>query len=306
MRGLINKFRVYQEKLNKSNNTINSYVKEIERFIKQYNIETIEDLKILQDKNFVMETWLADITEKYAPRTTNRIKASLSIFVAFLITEDILEINRFKLIEDIVVDTKKIKTYTREEEDKMLKWLNKKIEEDNFKRHIDKQVFQMQNCIIKLLMSSGMRISEIVKMRIEDINLETRTFNIRGKSFGGNVSRINKFKIDMMNDLKKYLEIRSNITLKDELDEIYLFISPLTKKHITENTVRKFVQNTMFKELGMNGTLHEFRHTRATQLLEANKDIKAISKFLGHSSTKVTESVYLHETEEMMDDLANI
>lgn len=304
MRELINKFRIYQEKLNKSGNTIDSYVKEVERFIKQYDIESIEDLKILQDKHFVMETWLTNVTEKYAPNTVNRIKASLSVFVAFLITEDILDMNRIKLIEDVKVDTKKIEVYTTDEEQDILKYIDLKIKNKQFKRKCDKQVYKMQRCILEMMMFSALRVSEVRKLKLEDIDLVNKKMDIRGKGFNGNVSRVLSIKDDFLKTLNEYLEIRNSIEIKEGERE-YLFISPLTKTKATENSIRKFLKNVL-SELEMDGCCHKIRHSRISELIEKKANVKQVSLFAGHANEKITEKIYIHPMEESMKELANM
>ena len=90
---LLENFKNYEEKLNKSTKTIEGYLKEARYFIKDYNINSIEDLKIMENKEF-WEQWLEDMTSKYQAGTVNKKKTALSVFSKFLIFQEIIETNK--------------------------------------------------------------------------------------------------------------------------------------------------------------------------------------------------------------------
>ena len=251
-----------------------------------------------------MNEWLDRMTNKYAPQTVNKKQICLSAFSNYLVLKNIIPTNEIKKINKVKNDIKKIDIYTDEEINTIFNYLENKIKEDKFKRKVDREVFKMQRCIIKLLYTSGMRISEVVKMRLVDIDIEnTNSFNIRGKGYNDKVSRKNSFNNKVAEELKEYLEIRKTINIK-EGDE-FLFISPLNKKHINEQTVRMFVRR-MFEELGIKGTLHEFRHTKGSMLVEKGVDIEKVALFLGHANSDTTKRFYVKSTDKEMEELANL
>lgn len=300
MKNLVNEFISYQGKLNKSEATLKSYRKEVELFIKKY-----EDVTKLSDVQFLTDTWLVDMMNEFKPQTVNKKKIALSTFSNYLVLQDIIPENKIKQVEKVENDVKKMDLYTDEEEQMMLDYLENRIKEDNFNRRIDRNVFLMQRCIVHLLMTSAMRISEVIKMRITDINLDnTNTFSIRGKGYNDKISRKGSFNKVVAEELRQYLEIRKSIPMAEEEAE-YLFISPLNKKHITEDAVRKFVKR-MYKELGIEGTLHEFRHTKCSNLIQQGVDIDKVRLFAGHSNSNTTERYYVKQTESDLEDLANL
>ena len=62
----------------------------------------------------------------------------------------------------------------------------------------------------------------------------------------------------------------------------------------------------MYKNIGINGTLHEFRHTKGSNLIAKGVEIEKVSKFLGHQSTKTTDKYYIHSTDKMLEDLSEL
>lgn len=304
MKDIINGFREYQIKLNKSEQTIKTYVEYIEKFIKEYDI-TVENIEILSSSDFAKQFLEDELAKGFAPGTINRKKNTISVFSSYLMFLNIIPENKFKQLSSMRNDHKKVDVYTDEQLEKMLDYLDNKITENNFQRKVDLKVWKMQRCIIHLLMTSGMRISEVVKMRIKDFDLSNgNAYAIRGKGFNGNISRKNAFNKEVAEELREYLKIRSEIKIA-EGDEEFLFISPLNKKHITEQTVRMFVKR-MFKEIGIEGTLHEYRHTKASDLINKGVDVKKVSLFLGHANQNTTERYYIKGNDDTMEELANL
>ena len=304
MKDIINGFREYQIKLNRSEKTIKTYVEYIENFIKEYDI-TVENIEMLSSSDFAKQFIDNELAKGFAPGTINRKKNTISVFSNYLMFLNMIPENKFKQLSSVKNDHKKIDIYTDEQLEKMLDYLDNKITENNFQRKVDLKVWKMQRCIIHLLMTSGMRISEVIKMRINDFDLSNgNAYAIRGKGFNGNISRKNAFNKEVAEELREYLEIRSEIKIA-EGDEEFLFISPLNKKHITEQTVRMFVKR-MFKEIGIEGTLHEYRHTKATDLINKGIDVKKVSLFLGHAYQNTTERYYIKGNDDTMEELANL
>ena len=304
MKDIINGFREHQIKLNKSEKTIKTYVEYIEKFIKEYDI-TVENIEMLSSSDFAKQFLEDELAKGFAPGTINRKKNTISVFSNYLMFLNMIPENKFKQLSSVKDDHKKVDVYTDEQLEKMLDYLDNKITENNFQRKVDLKVWKMQRCIIHLLMTSGMRISEVVKMRINDFDLSNgNAYAIRGKGFNGNISRKNAFNKEEAEELKHYLKIRSEIKIA-EGDEEFLFISPLNKKHINEQTVRMFVKR-MFKEIGIEGTLHEYRHTKATDLINKGIDVKKVSLFLGHANQNTTERYYIKGNDDTMEELANL
>jgi len=143
--------------------------------------------------------------------------------------------------------------------------------------------------IIELMLSSGMRVSECVSVKVNDINLEERI--IRVKQGKGNKDRLTILSAGTVKNIREYLEGRDD-------QNPYLFPSKdghisvkLPQKIIKEATDRAGVQTNVY--------CHALRSTFATNLLNSGVDLKMIQDLLGHQSIKTTERYLQVKTSEM-------
>jgi site-specific recombinase XerD len=298
---LLENFKNYEEKLNKSTKTIEGYLKEARYFMKDYNINSVEDLKIMESKEFWTQ-WLEDMTSKYQAGTVNKKKTALSVFSKFLIFQEIIETNKVQQIESLKNDNKKIEVYSTDEKESILNLLNEKCDRKT-QRNIDQKVNVMYKAIFNMFFSLALRNEEVTNIRISDINWENGMMYVRCKGHKGEISHKSKMNNETLSIVKEWLEIRNTINTNED----YLFVSPLSKKQISTDAIRKQMR-LLQKELGIEGDLmiHSIRHTKASELVSKGADIKKVSMFLHHSSQKTTESFYCHNTEEMLEELSNL
>ena len=303
---LLENFKNYEVKLNKSTKTIEGYLKEARYFMNDYNINSVEDLKIMESKEFWSQ-WLEDMTSKYQAGTVNKKKTALSVFSKFLIFEEIIEVNKVQQIESLKNDNKKIEVYTDEEIEKIFNYMENKIKANKFQRKIDKEVYFMNMVAIKLLYKNALRVCEVVSIEMKDFNLdEGNKFYIHGKGGHGKVTRFNSFSKDMIESINECLEIRNKIKIK-EGNEQYFLISPISKSKLTEDSIRKFLRNILKElEIESSSVCHNLRHYRATELISKGQNVKNVSLFLGHANVKTTEHYYIHQNEEVMEELSEI
>lgn len=145
--------------------------------------------------------------------------------------------------------------------------------------------------IVSLFLNSGLRISELVNLKISDINLVNNTFLINGK---GNKERTGYLNEEAKNILLKYLNLRNEIICPDKETSKYLFIST-RKKKICDRQVRRIIKNG-YIDCGIendNYSVHTLRHTFATILYKSGTDIKILKELLGHSRIETTQ-IYTH------------
>jgi len=144
--------------------------------------------------------------------------------------------------------------------------------------------------IIKLLYSSGLRLSELLNLKRKDIDFEKNILYVRkGK---GKKDRITLISENLRLDLLKYY---SNNIFKTE------YILEGRKGKYTQKSVQK-VLNVLGKKIGLNIHPHMLRHSFATHLLDSGTDIRHIQKLLGHSDISTTE-IYTHVSNK---DISNI
>lgn len=146
--------------------------------------------------------------------------------------------------------------------------------------------------LIELLYSSGLRVSEAINLKIQDIDIENNVVRVNyGKGAKDRVSILsNKFKEDLL----KYL-------CKKRDNEVFLFSKG--DNHIVLKTAQRIVENAAKKaKLNKRVTPHMLRHSFATHLLEDGVDIRHIQKLLGHSRLETTQ-IYTHVSNR---DIKNI
>jgi len=156
---------------------------------------------------------------------------------------------------------------------------------------IDSTDNRKSRLIISFLYSSGLRVSELVNLKVNDINLEENTGWVRkGKGSKDRMFTISK---TLCEELKEYLEERDN-------EYVFSKNNPLTTRNI-----QKIVKGTK-ERAGINKkvTPHTLRHSFATHLLENGTDIRVIQTLLGHSNLNTTQ-VYTHISSEQIKKVEN-
>ena len=153
--------------------------------------------------------------------------------------------------------------------------------------------------ILELLYASGVRASEFVNIKMQDIDFHSRTIRIIGK---GNKERIVPFSVSASKTMKDYVKnCRPLLLAKNKRDyNLDFFILNDQGKHLTTRGLEYILKNVE-KLTGCNYDLHPhlLRHTFATHLLENGLDLRFIQELLGHESLNTTQ-VYTHVTEEAM------
>ena len=211
--------------------------------------------------------------------------------------------HKIKTISNIKIDNHCIETYTRSEIENILEYLdNKWMQEDNT---FHKNVNLMYKTIFNVLYSLALRNEEVTKIRINDIDWQTGILYVRCKGGKGEITNKSKLSNHVLSIVKQWLIIRENIS--PATDNELLFISPKTKKGITTEIIRLKMREIK-KELGIDGDkmIHTLRHTRASELIAKGVDVKKVSMYLHHASQSTTERYYIHNTEEVLNELSEL
>ena len=142
--------------------------------------------------------------------------------------------------------------------------------------------------IASLMYACGMRVSEIINLKINDFDFEEKIGQIRQAK--GKKDRIFNIPQFLLNDLKKQFKKQK------EKNQEYLFTGP--KGRLSSRNIQKIVSNAA-KRAGINKhvSCHTLRHSFATHLLENNVDIRKIQELLGHSNLSTTQ-IYTHVSQQ--------
>lgn len=166
------------------------------------------------------------------------------------------------------------------------------LTKDEVRNLIDSTDNKKSRLIISLLYSTGLRVSELVNLRVEDIDFDANTGWVRGGK--GSKDRLFSVSKELCEEVKEYLSEKDNPT--------YVFSK---NKPLTTRNIQKIVQGTR-KRAGINKkvTPHTLRHSFATHLLENGTDIRVIQAMLGHASLNTTQ-VYTHISSEQIKKVKN-
>ena len=275
---LINQFLNYLEfEQNYSSYTIKNYqidLKEFKKFIQNKDISLIE-------YNDIREYLLYLFDKKYKKKTIARKISSLRSFFKYLYSENIIKNNPMTLISNPKLDKKLPKFLNFEEIEKILTIPD-----------IKTPIGIRDSLILEMLYSTGIRVSELVNIKLNDINFYDRKIKILGK---GNKERYVFFGQICFEKLNNYLQNSRPLLIKKETE--YLFLNKRSDQ-LSDRSVRKIVDDIAKKaELKMNISPHVLRHTFATHMLNEGADLKSVQELLGHENLSTT-SIYTHVSNE--------
>ncbi|AWB10244.1 tyrosine recombinase XerC subunit [Thermodesulfobium acidiphilum] len=262
-----------------SNNTIRAYRSDLINwfgFLKnsKNNLNELEIIKLTYD-------WLIkDQNSKLLKKTSiSRKISAIKSFLDYLYKIDVIE-NKLSL------------TLKNPKKDRMLpKYLNSSDIADVISKNFTSNNFYniRNSLIILLLFNTGIRISELENIKIEDINFDRNEIRIIGK---GNKERIVFFTNFTKDFLKKYINERQKLKTNCQ----YLLLSRLKNK-ISERMIRYIVSNIWETQTGKRITPHQLRHSLATFLLNQGVELKYIQEILGHENINTT-NIYAKLTEK--------
>ncbi len=222
--------------------------------------------------------------------TQNYYIIALRSFLRYLIKNDI------KTLEPSKIDLPKA-------ESRSLKFLEKEQLQRLVQAvDISKEEGLRDRAMLELLFSTGLRVSELVKLNHKQINLERREFGVIGK---GGKARIVFISDDAANSIERYMAERS-----DDFAPLFIRYSGringdnngekmrLTVRSV-ERCVKKYVR---LARLPVDATVHTLRHSFATDLLTNGADIRAVQEMLGHKNIATTQ-IYTHVTNRQLKEI---
>lgn len=263
---------------NYSNNTIASYRREIVHF-KVYLIqEGIDDYNNVD--YLMLRGYLTKLYDKnLAKSSINHRLSALRSFFDYLLKEEFIKDNPFKLIESQKIGQRNPDFLFQEEMIELLDSIE--IQDDLGVRN---------KAMLELMYASGLRCSEVVNLQVNDIDFNQMIILVHGK---GGKDRYVPFHEYARDWLIKYIdEARNNLMIKNE-GHNFVFVNkngnPLTNRGI-ENIVDRI---TFKYDATKKIHPHTIRHSFATHLLNAGADIRTVQELLGHKNLATTQ-VYTH------------
>ena len=264
-----------------SNNTIESYKRDLIKFLEYNKNKNINSINTEDIKDYIKYLSKDNLNEKSISRNISCLKS----FYKFLVIENIIENNPAEalFIPKIKKSLPSILT-----EDEILKLLDINLT-DNYS-YRNKAMFE-------LMYSTGLRVSELVNLKLSDIDFNSDIVRIFGKGSKERIVPLGEFASE---SLKIYINnYRSNMLKKYNND--YLFLNNHGKQ-MTRQGCFKIIKN-IAKEKGINKDLspHTLRHSFASHLLKYGADLRTIQELLGHSDISTTQ-IYTHISNEKLKE----
>ncbi|MEE2953968.1 MAG: site-specific tyrosine recombinase/integron integrase [Bacteroidota bacterium] len=261
-----------------SSHTIRSYSTDINQFLsfleEEFQISNVKEISF----QFI-RSWIAFLLEKgISAKSVNRKISTLKSYFRFLLRMQYISQN--PILNIISPKTPKRLPVFIEEYD-MHKLLNEIDFKNGFTGERDK-------LILEVFYVTGIRLSELVHMRIKDISFSASTIRVLGKR---DKERILPISLDLVNRIKKFCEIYSI--------EDFVFTDK-NKKQLYDKKVYRIVKKYISRITTVNQkSPHILRHTFATHMLNNGADINTIKELLGHANLSATQ-IYTHNTIEKL------
>lgn len=256
-------FENFLKQRNFSKHTLRAYLRDVTLFLdkeKSYDIGSV--------RRFVVNL----SQQEYNKTSIARILSSVRAYFNFLQLESKIEFNPAKAVRN----------------PKPEKRLPNFLDENEVKNLLEQLMPPRDRAVLELLYSSGLRVSELVNLKMRDIDLDSGFLRTKGKGAKERLVPFGKYAVD---SLKAWLTELA--TRKKKVDNI--FINKNGTK-LSEVWVRKMIR-TYARRAGIQKlvTPHVLRHSFATHLLDRGADLRSVQELLGHSSIATTQ-IYTHLT----------
>ena len=268
-------------------NSIEAYMHDIEKLV-QYLEYVKSDATPLNIKLFQLQDFIKWINEMgLNARSQARIISGIKAFFKYLLLEDFIKENPAELLEAPKIGRKLPDTLNVIEIDKLI-------------AAIDLSTFEGERnkVIIETLYSCGLRVSELVNLKISNLHFKEEIILIEGK---GNKERLVPIGISCIRLINNYINmIRVHINIKKG-NEDYVF---LNRRGAKLSRVMIFtIIKQLAEKIGLERNIspHTFRHSFASDLIDGGADLRAVQEMLGHESITTTE-IYTHLDREFLRD----
>ena len=255
-----------------SGNTLDAYDRDVEKLLDFLAEESLHPLEVKLDDLQNFAAGLHDIG--IGPRSQCRILSGIRAFYRFLVMDGYLEQDPTELLESPVLGEHLPEYLTPQEVDQL---------EDSI--DLSKPEGHRNRAIIEVLFSCGLRVSELVNLKLSQIYREERFLRIMGK---GSKERLVPISNRAFHEIDNYLPWRDSLDIKPG-EEDFLFLNR-RGAHLTRTMILIMLKRQA-EEAGIRKVIspHTLRHSFATALLEGGADLRVIQTLLGHESIGTTE-----------------
>lgn len=273
-----------------SENSVEAYLNDIHKLAKYcadyHKVNTPDAVTYELLKNYLLYVGEIGVTN----RTQARCISSIRSFFKFLVFDGKLTNNPTKLLEAPKIGRKLPDILSVEEIDAMLNAVE-----------MYKPEGQRNKAIIEMLYSCGLRVSELISIKLSNINFRTSVVKIEGK---GNKERMIPLSKNAKVEVKQYLKVyRDYLDIEKGYEDV-LFLNKrgtALSRVMVFNIIKHLATRAGIKK---NVSPHTFRHSFASHLVSGGADLRAVQDMLGHESILTTE-IYTHLDDHYLKDTVN-
>lgn len=274
---IIGKYRRYMKlERNYSENTLDAYMSDLQKLLDYVGLEGLHvlDVKLDDLRNFVAA--LVDIG--ISARSQSRILSGVRTFYTFLILDGYIEDDPTELLEWPKIGEHLPEVLSVEEVDRLEQACD-----------LSKWEGQRNRTIIEVLFSCGLRVSELINLRLSDLFLDEKFIRVMGK---GKKERLVPISESAVKELQYWFMDRNLMKIKPG-EEDFVFLNR-RGGHLTRMMIFTIVRR-LAEAAGIEKTIspHTLRHSFATALLEGGANLRAIQDMLGHERISTTQ-IYTH------------
>ena len=274
-----------------SDNTLDAYVRDIKK-LESFATNDLGEVSpaIISYENlqeFIYQLSKKKISERSQARGISSIKA----FFKFLLEEEYREDNPSSLLEGPKLGLYLPDTLSMDDINRIINSIDKKTD-----------IGQRNQCILEVLYGCGLRVSELVDLKISNINFKEGFIIVEGKGEKTRLVPLASSTAEYLHDYIKNVRKKIKVNKKHE-DTVFLN----TRGTNMSRVIVFIIIKELTQKAGINKSIspHTFRHSFATHLLQNGADLRFIQEMLGHSSITTTQ-VYTHlKTEELRDVILN-
>lgn len=274
---IVSRYRRYL-KLEKgySVNTLDAYMRDVDKLLRYLAVEQVDVLDVKLEDLEHFAAFISDLG--IGPRSLARILSGVRQFYRFLVIDGYLEVDPTELLE------------SPKQPDHLPEVLST-AEVDLLEQAIDLSKWEghRNRAIIEVLFSCGLRVSELINLKLSNLYIEEQYIRVMGK---GSKERLVPISPRALDELNYWFADRNVMKIKPG-EEDYVFLNR-RGQHLTRTMILIMIKRYAV-EAGIKKTIspHTLRHSFATSLLEGGADLRAIQAMLGHESIGTTE-IYTH------------
>ena len=271
--------------LNYSPMTIDSYRRDIEKFDLFLLSENV--LFDMVNKDVIRDFLSQELNNHISKRTCKRRLSSLNKYYDFLLKKKYVKTNPFVIVDHLKTSKKLPKILFNEQISDLLSANRQRSDEMKLR----------DQCLLEMLIYTGIRVSELTSLKLSDINIKRRIIRVFGK---GRKERLVPFVEQCQQSCQEYLNIlRPKLQNKNSEYNDWFFLNSNGQKLTPRGVeyILKDIENKTGIFLGLHP--HLLRHSFASSLLNNGADLRLIQELLGHESINTTQ-IYTHVSKEAM------